>query len=424
MWGTGVLAYIIAVLQRTSLGVSGLEAAVRFGAPASVVSTFVVVQLLVYALAQIPAGVLLDRYGARVTLTAGAVLMALGQLAIAHTDAAGTAIAARVVVGAGDALTFGSAVRLVPAWFPHERAPIMTQLTGMIGQIGQVLSAIPFVALLGAAGWTAAFTTASAIGGAVAVLVALVVRATPPGTRRSAPRHDVRRIPVIIARIARHPATQLGFWAHGVAGFPGIVFALMWGFPYLTAGEGLPVPIASTLMTVLVISTMISGPLVGMVSQRHPLRRSNGLLLVVAATFVPLLAVVLWPGPAPLWLLTAMVAGMGVGGPASSVGFDFTRSHLASHRLGTATGIVIMGGFTLGLACTFGIGLVLDVLRPAGDYGLASFRWALALMLPVQVIATALLLESRARLRRRMAEAGQTVPSWGEVWRSGRWRRL
>ena len=47
MWGTGVLAYIIAVLQRTSLGVSGLEAADRFGAPASVVSTFVVVQLLV-----------------------------------------------------------------------------------------------------------------------------------------------------------------------------------------------------------------------------------------------------------------------------------------------------------------------------------------------------------------------------------------
>ena len=158
--------------------------------------------------------------------------------------------------------------------------------------------------------------------------------------------------------------------------------------------------------------------------QRHPLRRSNVLLLVVAATFVPLLAVVLWPGPAPLWLLTAMVAGMGVGGPASSVGFDFTRSHLASHRLGTATGIVIMGGFTLGLACTFGIGLVLDVLRPAGDYDLASFRWALALMLPVQVIATALLLESRARLRRRMAEAGQTVPSWSEIWRSGRWRHL
>ena len=43
---------------------------------------------------------------------------------------------------------------------------------------------------------------------------------------------------------------------------------------------------------------------------------------------------------------------------------------------------------------------------------------------PAFAVATALLLESRARLRRRMAEAGQTVPSWGEVWRSGRWRRL
>ena len=79
VWIAAVTAYSIAVLQRTTMGVAGLEAADRFGASATIVSTFVVLQLGVYALAQIPAGVLLDRYGSRVTLTAGAVLMALGQ---------------------------------------------------------------------------------------------------------------------------------------------------------------------------------------------------------------------------------------------------------------------------------------------------------------------------------------------------------
>lgn len=424
VWGMGVVAYTAAVLQRTSLGVAGLEAADRFAAPASVVSTFVVVQLLVYALAQIPAGVLLDRFGPRATITAGALLMATGQLALAHADTVSLAIGARILVGAGDALTFGSAIRLVPAWFPAARVPIMTQLTGMLGQVGQLLSAIPFVALLHAQGWTAAFTSIAAISGAVAVASLALVRSTPPGVSRARTRQHVRRIPLVIGRILRHPATQLGFWAHWASGFPGIVFALMWGFPYLTAGEGRPVAVASVLMTVLVSATMMAGPLVGALSQRHPLRRSNLLLLVIAATFVPLLAVVVWPGPAPLWLLVLLVIGLGAGGPASSVGFDFPRAHLASHRLGTATGVVIMGGFTGGLLGVLGVGLVLDALRPDGAYDLAAYRGAFAIMLPMQALGVALMLHARARLRRRMAAAGLSVPSSREVVRSGRIRHL
>ena len=123
VWIVAILAYAIAVLQRTTMGVSGLEATERFGTSATIVSTFVVLQLLVYALAQIPAGLLLDRYGSRVTLVAGALLMGGGQLLLAHADVVGTAILARVVVGAGDALTFSSAIRLVPAWFPASLPP-------------------------------------------------------------------------------------------------------------------------------------------------------------------------------------------------------------------------------------------------------------------------------------------------------------
>ena len=152
VWIVAILAYAIAVLQRTTMGVSGLEATERFGTSATIVSTFVVLQLLVYALAQIPAGLLLDRYGSRVTLVAGALLMGGGQLLLAHADVVGTAILARVVVGAGDALTFSSAIRLVPAWFPASRVPVLTQLTGILGQVGQIASAVPFVALLGAGG--------------------------------------------------------------------------------------------------------------------------------------------------------------------------------------------------------------------------------------------------------------------------------
>lgn len=424
VWIAVVTAYAIAVLQRTTMGVAGLEATERFGASATIVSTFVVLQLAVYALSQIPAGLLLDRYGSRVTLVAGALLMGTGQLLMAQTETVGVAMAARIVLGAGDALTFSSAIRLVPAWFPAQRVPVLTQLTGIFGQVGQIASAVPFVAVLSMAGWGTAFTSAASVSAIGALLALLVVRATPPGIPRPRVRQDLTKIPLVLARIVRHPSTQLGFFTHFTAGFTGIAFSMMWGYPYLTAGEGLSRPAASAVMTVLVVVAVVGGPLIGALTQRHPLRRSTLVLLIVATIVVPLLALVLWPGPAPLWLLLVLVSGFSIGGPGSSIGFDFPRTDLARHRLGTATGVVIMGGFIGGLTAILLIGVVLDLLRPDGNYDLEAFRLAFAVQLPLLGIGVAGMLFSRRTLRRRMAAQGREVPPWRDVWRSGRWRRL
>src|SRR6266536_319499 len=85
-------------------------------------------------------------------------------LAAASPDGVGGAVRARVLVGAGDAMTFISVLRLVPHWFPARRVPIVTQLTGLVGQAGQVLSAVPLAALLAGPGWTTAFLAAAGAG--------------------------------------------------------------------------------------------------------------------------------------------------------------------------------------------------------------------------------------------------------------------
>lgn len=399
VWGTALFCYISAVLQRTSMGVAGLDAVDRFGASAAMVSTFVVLQLLVYAGAQIPAGLLLDRFGARVTLAWSAVLMVVGQLLLSFTDSISVAVIARIVVGAGDALTYGSAVRLVPAWFPPSRAPLYTQLTGILGQLGQILSAIPFVAILGGAGWTPAFSAAAGVASIAGLAAVLLVRPAPPGAPRAAVIQRVHRIPVQVWRIVKHPATQLGFFVHYTAGFPGIAFAMMWGYPYLVAGEGLDPHQAALVMSVLVVAGIVAGPVIGAMTQRHPLRRSTVVLIAVGAIIVPLVALILWPGPAPMWLLLVLVAGFSVGGPGSGVGVDFPRTDLAKHRLGTATGIVIMGGFLGALVTIEGIGLILDWLRPNGEYDLESFRAAFALQIPLLLIGVVGMLRSRRALR-------------------------
>src|SRR3954465_14807595 len=83
VWAVGVFAYILAVMQRTTLAVAGLDAADRFAITPGVLSTFVFVQVAVYLAAQVPAGIAVDRFGSRAMLVVSGALLAAGQLLLA-----------------------------------------------------------------------------------------------------------------------------------------------------------------------------------------------------------------------------------------------------------------------------------------------------------------------------------------------------
>src|SRR5690349_21085853 len=61
----GQLAAIVAVVQRSSLGVAASAALDRFGITAATLGAFTMVQLLIYSALQVPVGTLIDRYGSK-----------------------------------------------------------------------------------------------------------------------------------------------------------------------------------------------------------------------------------------------------------------------------------------------------------------------------------------------------------------------
>lgn len=412
-WSLGVVAYAVAVMQRTSFGVASVMATERFDAGASLVSLFVVVQLLTYAAMQVPVGVLIDRFGTRLIVTSGAVLMCLGQLDLAFSTSLVSAVVARVLVGAGDAMTFTAVLRLLPAWFSPGRIPVLNQLTGMLGQAGQLLSSIPLAAALAVAGWTPAFAAAGALSAVVAVVILAALRDAPPGTPPALPtsRPGVR---TQVADVLRLPATWLAFWIHWMSAFWGMVFALMWGYPFLLHGLGYAQPVAAGLFTLLVLAGLPVAPLLGMLSRRAPMQRTNVALLTSAAAAVPWVAVILWPGVAPVWLLAVLMVGLAASGPASSIGFDVARTSNPLHQIGTATGVVIVGGFTAGLLNILVIGVVLDLL---GGYTLTAFRWAMATQLVFWAVGVAGAYVARRRARSIEAARGVRPTSLRSVLR-------
>ncbi|MEU7998381.1 MFS transporter [Micromonospora sp. NPDC049060] len=404
VWGVAVAAYVAAVFHRSSLGVTGVDATHRFDVNASALATFSVAQLAVYAAMQVPVGVLLDRFGSRRLLIAGGALMVAGQLCFAVATDVPLAIAARVLIGLGDAMTFISVLRIVALWFPGRRYAMMTQLTGTLGQLGAILGAVPLVALLHSAGWTPAFLTAGAVGATVLLMVVVAVRDTPGGPvpAGAAPTlTDVRRE---LAAAWAQPGTRLGLWTHFVTQFSGAVFALLWGYPFLVQGQGLSPTAAASLLTLMTAAMLLTGPVVAHLCARHPFHRSVLVFAITGATAVVWAVVLAWPGRAPGWLLVTLVLVLAVNGPASLIGFDYARSFNPVNRIGSATGVVNVGGFVASIVLVLAVGVVLDLATPAGRAtpDLTAFRWAFAVQYVLWALGAVQVLRYRNAARREL----------------------
>jgi nitrate/nitrite transporter NarK len=405
-----MLGYILAVMQRTTFGVAGLDAAERFGISPGALSVFVVLQVAVYIAAQLPGGLLVDRWGARAVLVLGGITLAAGQLLLALAPALPYAVTARIVVGAGDAVMFVAVLGLLPRWFAARRVPLITQLTGILGQIGQILSAVPFLALVNTSGWTTAFAAAAAASVLAAAVTLAVVRNGPYGTWRPSPSFSAREIGGQMLTVWRRPGTRLGFFGHMGTQFSMMVFSLLWGVPYLVSAQGLSSGGAGRLVSLFVVCAILIGSVIGVLTARHPMRRSWLVLGIIAANVTVWTAVLSSPGPAPRWLLVVLVVVLAAGGPGSIVGFDIARTANPGSNLGVAQSIVNLGGFLASLLVLATMGVVLDAL---GGFSFEAFRIAWLVQYPVWLLATAGVLITRRKARRLDAARGVVPrPLW------------
>ena len=456
VWGTAVALYAIAIVNRSSLAALGPAAQDHFGIDASTLAAFPVIQLIVYAVCQIPVGVLLDRYGSTVLLLAGAVLMTVGQAIMATVSDVGLAILARVLVGAGDACTFTAVMRLLPEWFRPGQVPTLAQITGLVGQAGQLVSVTPLALAVAAFGWMPGFLGVSAVG-LLSILLAFVVLRDAPGQRTAFERLTGRTgaatrrsamlatgpatgqfvgppstslIPVVggprarrrsaegrealftrVRRLLSIPGVRLAFWIHFVTPFPAHVFLLLWGTPFLTGGLGVSAPAAGGLLSLTVVSSMVAGFLLGPISSRFIERR---VALVVAVTLLiagTWTAVILWPGMPPGWLIIALLVILPLGGPTSMIAFEVARSHTPRSFSGFGTGLVNTGGFIAALVTVMAIGVVLDA-QGAGSpetYSLHAFQVAFAVQIPLWVLGLTMVLFERSRTGKWMRRHGRTL---------------
>ena len=171
----GILALLavgtmINYLDRTVLGIAAPQLTAELGIDAAMMGIVFSAFAWTYALAQIPGGIFLDRFGNKVTYFLALTLWSL--FTLFHGLAVGlkTLLLCRFGLGVSEAPCFPVNSRVVSAWFPQqERAKATAVYT-----VGEYLGLACFAPLLfwimGSFGWRALFISVGAAG----VMFALV----------------------------------------------------------------------------------------------------------------------------------------------------------------------------------------------------------------------------------------------------------
>ena len=417
VWAIGAGVYVLAVFHRSTLGVAGPLAAQRLHLSAAQLSSFVMLQLALYAIMQVPTGILVDRFGPRRMLLAATLTMGTGQVLFAVVDSYVPALLARGVLGAGDAMTYVSVLRLVAGWFPARRYAVLTSFTALAGSVGNIVATLPLTGILHGIGWAPTF----AIAGGLSILYGLLLlRPATAAPFRAAEERAAsgpvagRRVSTEVKAAWRLPSGRLGFWVHFTCMAGPTTFATLWGFPYLTQALGYPTSVASSLLLLLVLGGVLANIAVGQTVGRRPEIRTPLAVTVCLLAMVGWLLLIGWPGghpPFPVIVLVIVI--FSICGPTSAVAFMLARDYNPRHRISTATGMVNIGGFCGAVIGIFLVGQILDLVHTDPGNAVEGYRFAFCALLLLTAIGLARMLTWWLRTRAMVlmaAARGEQVP--------------
>jgi MFS family permease len=334
-----------------------------------------------YALLQIPIGILLDRFGARLLLSGAMAAAALGTVAFGLAHSLELAYAGRFLIGAGSAVGFIGSLALASQWFPPRRFATLAGLAMLIGMTGGFAGQAPLAALINLFGWRATMVASGAAAAGLALLIALVVRNSPQPRTGPAPRRQQwSELRVGLSQAVRSSEVWLAAIVGSSMSGPLLAFGGLWGVPYLMVAYDLPRAQAALLVSTMLAGWALGAPVSGWVSDYIGRRKAP---LIASVTVLALLVVVLITVPQlPLWGLIAVIFGMGMAGGHMVISYALAREVSPPGLHGSVTGLV--NGMTVASGAVLQplIGALLDAVwdgtmiggvrvYQAGDYRVA-----------------------------------------------------
>ena len=378
-------AYLLSYLYRTVNAVISPELSSSLGVSASSLGLLTSAYFVAFAAMQLPAGMLLDRFGPRRVEPVLLAVAGLGALAFAASDGLAGLVLARALIGAGVAVCLMAPLKGIATWYTAERQASLAGWMMVAGGIGALLSTAPLAAALSVLSWRGIFVVLAAATFASALWIVIVVPdvPTPPRIAGWAQQWAGTRSVFRSARfwwIAPLSATAMGSF---------MAIQGLWSVPWLMEVDGYSRTIAADHL--LLVGIVILAGYLGLgvfatalrrrgISARHLFAAGFGLHTLMLGLIITRAL----PSTYVAWALYGLGSAVNVLG-FTVLGEGFPRE--LSARANTALNLLM---FSCSFAMQWGIGIVIDAARAAfGVETAGALRIAFVLVLAADALALA-----------------------------------
>ncbi len=376
--------YLLSYLYRTVNAVISPELTRELALSPGALGLLTSAYFLAFGAMQIPAGMLLDRYGPRRVEPVLLVIAAAGALAFAFAGSEAALLGARALIGLGVAVCLMAPMKAIATWYPPERQPSLAGWVMAAGGAGALVATAPLEFALRFVTWRTVFVVLAA----ATLLVAVWIWLRIPDTPKAATAQGFGAQWAGVRRVFGNPRF---WWIAPLGGFGmGAFMAVqgLWSVPWLMEVDGVSRAVAAQHLLVMGAVILAGYLLLGMFATRLARQGIHARHLFAAGFALNALAlgaiVLHVPGS---WLWWGLY---GLGASVNVLAFTVLNEGFGKELAGRANTALNLMMFMGSFLTQWGIGLVVDGARTGlGFDTVGGLRLAFAIVLGGNVLTYA-----------------------------------
>ncbi len=383
--------YFCSIFHRVGIAAVASEIHSDFATTASVLGLMSGMYFYSYAVAQIPAGLMADKFGVRKTLTAFGLVACVGNLMFSFSPTIDILSLGRALIGFGVGGFYVCALKALAVGFSRKRYATYTGILTSLGNLGAIAASSPLALLSLAVGWRDAFLVILFVMVAFVGVVWFFVE--DPKPELAPPRRNILAdLKTVFSNRELLKLAPVPFFVYGFfVGFQGL-----WVGPFLMQVYGMSQAVASYFFVFIGIGFVLAFPIAGFVSDRVAGRKRVVVAGVVMSLFFWAIMAV-FGGSLVNYQIVALFLFLGLAFGVADVFLTIPINLCPAEISGLAIGGLNVFNFAGGGFFQFFMGFILDSTRQAGN----TF-FAYQVMFLAAVFCVLIALVSAVRLNARV----------------------
>lgn len=341
VWSAAVIFYFYETLLTMSPSVMVNDLMHDFQANREQIGYIIAFYSFAYAFMQIPAGMLMDRFGPHRLLTLASLLCAIGCFGFAAADNWQIATLTRFMMGLGGGFAVVGCLKVASLWFAPKRFALLTGLMVALGMLGAAAGQKP-LALLIEQGLT--WRTILGVSGIVGLVMAAVIWFTMHHEPHdeiiegASFKDSVVQLFSGLKTVLQDKQTWLASLYASLMFVPTLAFGGSWGVSYWEQVLGVETSVAAGYNSLIFIGWAFGGPAYGWLSDHIGLRKP--FLLFAAVATLLTLSIILYGHSLGAPILIASIFLLGFFSSGFVLVFSLVRESHKSEATATAAGFV------------------------------------------------------------------------------------